>query len=150
MWRSKKVIVGVVLAAIVLFASFGGVALAQTGNGEDETMANGQAVLGRICEIYQEKTGVAIDQEVLKKTVAQVMRWTRPEAVQDRLEKWVDKGCIKEDKADKLVQWFSSKPRVWLKARLALKIYEWKTGDSIDRRAFVESLMQAVKEMRAE
>ena len=149
MWRNKKVVIGAVLAATVLFASFGGVALAQTGNGEDGKLARCQAVLSRVCEIYQEKTGVAIDQEVLRKTVVQVVKWTRPEALQDRLEKWVDKGWIEEDKADKAVQWFGSKTRVWLKARLALKIYEWKTGDSINRLALGQSIVQAVKEARA-
>jgi hypothetical protein len=139
-----------VLAAVVLFASFGGVALAQTGNAEDGKMARYQELLDRACEIYQDKTGNAIDQEVLKKSVWQVIKWTRPEAVQDRLEKWVDKGCIEEGKADKLAQWFTSRPRFWLKSRVAIKIYEWKTGDSIDRRALVESIVQAVEETRAE
>jgi hypothetical protein len=150
MWRSKKVIVGAVLAVVVLFSSFGGVALAQTGNAEDGKMAKYQALLDRVCVIYQEKTDDAIDQEVLKNTVWQVIKWTRSEALQDRVQKWVDNGCIEQEKADKAVQWFESKPRFFLKTGIALKIYEWKTGDSIDRRAFVESIVQAVKETRAE
>ncbi len=146
MWRSKKVIIGAVLAAIVLFVSFGGVALAQTGNGEDGNMARRQAVLSRVCEIYQEKTGVAIDQEILKKSVCQVIRWAQPEDVQNRLQKWVGKGWIEQDKADKAMQWLTSKPRVLPKARLAVRIYEWKTGDSINRLALRQSIVQAVKE----
>jgi hypothetical protein len=138
-----------VLAAVVLFASFGGVALAQTGNGEDGKMARYQELLNRVCEIYQDKTSDTIDQEVLRKSVWQVIKWTRPEAVQDRLEKWVDKGWIEQDKADKAVQWLTSKPRILLKARLAIRIYEWKTGDSINRLALRQSIVQAVKEARA-
>ena len=148
--RSKKFIVGAVLAAVLLFGSFGGVILAQTGNGEDGKMARCQALLNRACEIYQERAGVAIDQEVLKRSVWQVVKWTRPAAVQDRLQKAVDKSWMEQDKADKAVQWLSARPHVLLKARLALRIYEWKTGDSIDRRAFVESIVQAVKEAGSE
>ena len=150
MWRNKKVIVGTVLAAVVVLASLGGVALAQTGSGEDGKMTEYQVIISRVCEIYQDKTGDAIDQELLKKTVWQVIKWTRPEALQDRVQKWVDKGCIEQGKADRALKWFQAKPRLRLKAWAALKIYEWKTGDSIDRRAFRESIIQALEEVRAE
>jgi len=103
MWRNKKVIVGLVLAVVVLFGGFGGVALAQTGNGEDGEMTRYHELLNRVCEIYQDKTSDTIDQEVFKKTAWQVIKWTRPEAVQHRLGRWVGKGWIEQDKADKAV-----------------------------------------------
>ena len=61
MWRRKKVIVGAILAAVLLFGSLGGVALA------DEDDSQPRAVLGalwdRVLEIYEENTSTTIDQE---------------------------------------------------------------------------------------
>ena len=72
MWRSKKFIVIAVLAAVVLVGSIGGVAFAQTGNGDEgQPEARYSALLDRVCEIYQEKTGDTIDQEVLADAFAE-------------------------------------------------------------------------------
>ena len=72
MWRSKKFIIVAVLAAVLLVGGIGGVVFAQTGNGDDsQPKARYGALLDRVCEIYQEKTGVAIDQEVLKAAFTQ-------------------------------------------------------------------------------
>lgn len=73
MWRSKKFIVMVLLATALLAGGIGGVVLA-ADNGEEANSQPGskyEALLDRVGEIYQEKTGVAIDQEVLKDAFSQ-------------------------------------------------------------------------------
>jgi len=62
----------VLLATALLAGGVGGVVLA-ADNGEEANSQPGSqcgALLDRVCEIYQEKTGVAIDQEALKDAFA--------------------------------------------------------------------------------
>jgi len=104
MWRRKKVIVAAILAAVLLFGSFGGVALA------DEDDSQPRAVLGalwdRVLEIYEENTGTAIDQETLKDAFAQA----RDENGETRIQNLVDEGTITQDEADEFLEWLQSKP----------------------------------------
>ena len=56
---------------MVLVGSITGVVLAQTGNGDDsQAKAGPEALLGRVCEVYEENTGVAIDSQELEKAFA--------------------------------------------------------------------------------
>ena len=68
MWRKKRFIIPGIIAAVVA-ASLGGVAFAQSESGDDGQPG---AVLDRVCEIYEENTGVAIDSEALRDAFAQV------------------------------------------------------------------------------
>ena len=53
MWRSKKLIIVAVLAAVMLAGSISGVALAQTENGDDsQPGARFGALLEKVCAIY--------------------------------------------------------------------------------------------------
>ena len=56
MWRSKKFIVGTVLAAVLLFGSIGGIVFAQTENGNDsQPGACHQALLEEACNILNDQ-----------------------------------------------------------------------------------------------
>jgi len=108
MRRSKKLIVVAVLAAVVLVGSIGGIVLA---NGDDsEPQARFGESLNRVCEIYQEKTGVAIDQEALKDAFAQARNEVRTEAMQNRLKSMVEEGTITQEQADEFLQWQQARP----------------------------------------
>ena len=110
MRRSRKLIVVAVLAAVVLVGSIGGIALA---NGDDsEPQARFGQSLDRVCEIYQEKTGVAIDQEALRDAFAQARNEVRTEAMQNRLESMVEEGTITQEQADEFLQWQQARPDV--------------------------------------
>lgn len=116
MWRSKKLIVGVVLAAVMLVGSIGGTALAQTGNGNDsQHETRYDALLDRVCEIYEHKTGVAIDQEALRDSFAQAQDEMRAEAMQNRLQSLVEQGVITQEQANELQKWWEARPDVPVK-----------------------------------
>ena len=118
MWRSKKVIVGAVLAAVMLLASIGGAAMADTGDGSGLKAKFGE-YFDRVCEIYEENTGVAIDQEALRDAFTQARgemcpealqdgRMIDPEAMQERLQNLVGEGRITQEQADKMIERWES------------------------------------------
>lgn len=107
MWRSKKFIVVAVLAAVILSGTIGGVVLATNG---DEIEP--EALLDRVCEIYQENTGVAIDQEALKDAFAQAQSEMQIEALETRLQSLVEEGEITQAQADEYLDWWQAKPDV--------------------------------------
>ena len=112
MWRSKKLIIAVVLAAVMLAGGIGGVVLA-TDNGDDsEPEAKYEALLDRVGEIYQENTGVAIDQEALKDAFAQARSEMQAEAVEARIQSLVEEGKITQEQADEYLDWWQAKPDV--------------------------------------
>ena len=114
MWRRKKFILVGLLAAVVLVGSIGGVAFAQTENG-DASQPEAQkyeVLLDRICEIYQEKTGVTINQEALKDAFAQAQNEMSIEALKARLQSLVEQGRITQDEADQYLQWQQARPDV--------------------------------------
>jgi hypothetical protein len=109
MRRSKKFIMVTALAAVVLVSSITGVVLAQNGD-YSQPEARHEALLERVCEIYQQNTGVAIDSEALKDAFAQARSEMRAEALQNRLQALVDEGTITQDEADQWTEWWESKP----------------------------------------
>lgn len=111
MWRSKKLAIVAAVAVVVLAGSIGGAVVAQNGDGS-QPGAQHEALLGRVCQIYQEKTGVAIDQEVFKDSFAQAQGEMRTEALQNRLQSLVDEGKISEDEAEQYLEWWQSRPDV--------------------------------------
>ena len=81
MRRSKKLIVGVVLAAVLLFGSLGGVALAADNGDDSQPDSRCGALLDRVCEIYGKNTGVTLDSEALKDAFTQAQSEMRPEYI---------------------------------------------------------------------
>ena len=124
MWRSKKFVVVALLAAVLIVGSIGGVAFAQTASGHDgQPKARCGDMLERVCEIYEQNTGVTIDQEALKDAFAQVRSEMRPEAPQNRpkmeaeamqnhLQNLVDEGKITQEQADAFQEWLEARPDV--------------------------------------
>ena len=122
MRRSKKLIVGVVLAAVLLAGSIGGVALAQTG-GEEESQPEVRcgAFLNKVCEIYEENTGVSINCTALKEAFAEARSEIcpegmpnrgemDPEALQNRLQDLFDQGKITEEQFENMKARMESMP----------------------------------------
>ncbi len=112
MWRSKKLIVGVVLAAALLFGSLGGVALAADNEDDSQPGALFGALWDRVCAIYEEKTGDTLDQEALKDSFIQARSEMQAEALQNRLQSLVDEGQITQEQADEYLEWQQSRPDV--------------------------------------
>ena len=122
MWRRKKLILMALLATVLLGAVAGGVAVAQSGSVESSQLSastestqpvdQSGALLARVAEIYQQNTGVAIDQEALKSAFAQAQKDMQIEALKDRLQKLVDEGTMTQAQADQYLQWWQSRPDV--------------------------------------
>ena len=112
MWRSKKFLLAMVLAVVVLLGSIGGVALAQTGTDDSQPLAQHEALLDKVCVIYEQNTGVAINSEELQKAFAQARSETQDEALDNYLKRLVDEGKITQEQADQYKTWLESKPDV--------------------------------------
>lgn len=117
MWRSKKFILVVLLGAVVLVGSVGGVALAQTG-GNDE--GSGKTLIARVATI------LGIDQQTVEDAFAQAKREMREEALDNYLQKLITEGRITQEQADEYKAWSQARPdlepyrqqlREWQQAR---------------------------------
>ena len=111
MWRSKKFIIVAVLVAVILSGTIGGVVLATNGD-EIEPEAQHEALLDRVCEIYQEKTGVAIDQVAFKDAFAQAQSEMQTEALENYLQSLIEQDKITQEQADELQEWHEARPDV--------------------------------------
>ncbi len=112
MWRKKKLIAIAVLAAVMLAGTIGGVVLAADNGDDSEPEAKYEALLDRVCEIYQENTGVAIDQEALKDAFAQAQSEMQTEALETWLQSLVEEGEITRAQADDYLEWWQARPDV--------------------------------------
>jgi hypothetical protein len=113
MWWSKKFIIIAVLAAVALVGSISGIVLAQSGNGDNsQPKAQYQALLDKVCAIYEKNTGTAIDSGELQKAFDQARSEMRDEALNTYLQGLVDKGKITQEQADQYKAWLKSKPNV--------------------------------------
>lgn len=122
MWRRRKLILMALFATVLLGAVIGGVAVAQSGSTDtsqpsattqgNQPVDQQRALLARVAEIYQQKTGVTIDQEALQSAFAQAEKDMQIEALKDRLQNLVDRGTITQEQADQYLQWWQSRPDV--------------------------------------
>jgi len=113
MWRSKKFIIITVTAAAVVAGCLAGVVFANPENGDDsQPEARCEALLDRVCEIYEENTGVTIAPQQLRDAFAQAQSEMRDEALESRLQHLVDQGQITQDEADQYLEWWQSRPDV--------------------------------------
>lgn len=133
MWRRKKLIIVVVLTAVMLAGSIGGVVLAQTENGDD---SQPKTLLDRVAEILVGE-GVNITSEQLKDAFAQAQSEMRTDALQSYLENLVKEGKITQEEADQYLEWWQSRPdmepfrqqlREWQQARpdMPPELKEWQ------------------------
>jgi len=113
MWRSKKFLLATALSVAVLLGGIGGVALAQSGNGDsDQPVAQHEVLLDKVCAIYEENTGTAINSEELQKAFDQARDEVQDEALNSYLQNLVDEGKITQEEADQYKTWLESKPEV--------------------------------------
>jgi hypothetical protein len=113
MWRSKKFLLAAVLAVVALIGSLGGVALAQSGDeGNNQPAAQHQAMLDKVCAIYEQNTGVAINSAELQKAFDQARSEMQDEALNNFFQGLVDEGKITQEQADQYKAWLKSKPDV--------------------------------------
>ncbi|MBA7640436.1 hypothetical protein ES703_48101 [subsurface metagenome] len=109
MWRSKKFAITVLLAAVVLVGSLGGVALAQ----EEGTDSQPEAIFGvlwdKVASILQ-REGVDVTPEQLKDAFSEAKSELRNEAMQNRLQNLVDQGRITQGQADEWQSWQEARP----------------------------------------
>ena len=111
MWRSKKFI-AITLATVLVVGSTVGVVLAADngdGNGSPPG-AQHAALLDRVCAIYEENTGVAIDPQQLKDAFAQASSEMREEALDSYLQNLVDEDKITQEQADQYLKWWQARP----------------------------------------
>jgi len=111
MWRNKKFI-AIVLAAVLLVGGTVGVVLAADNGDKNGSLpeARPEALLHRVCAIYQENTGNDIDPEALKDAFAQASSEMQNEALQSRLQNLVNQGKITQEQANQYLEWWESKP----------------------------------------
>ena len=111
MWKSKKVILTGLLAVALLVGSTVGIAFAQDETGDENTFeARNGALMDRVCQIYEENTGVVLDQEQLRNAFAEARGELAGEALQNRLQAMVDEGTITQEEADEYIDWLQAKP----------------------------------------
>lgn len=102
MWRSKKFIIVAVIAAVVLVASIGGVALAQTGSGDN---SQHKTLTDRVVAILVAK-GVNITSAQLDEAFNQA----RSEERDEFLQNLVTESKITQAQADQYKAWLNSRP----------------------------------------
>jgi len=110
-----------VIALIAIAATVGittGVVFAQ---GENEDANQPESILERVCEIYEDNTGVAIKPEALKDAFIEANEEIITEAIENRLDKLVEKGVITQEEADQLKEWWQAKPDVSLPSHPMLR-----------------------------
>ncbi len=119
MRKRKWLIAAVVVAVLLIGGIAGGVVFASddSSSGTDDqpqAAERFQALLDRVCAIYEEKTGVAIDSEQLKEALKQARSEMQDEALEEWLQGLVEKGKITQEQADQYLEWWQSRPDVGL------------------------------------
>ncbi len=112
MWRSKKLVIASVLAGVLLVGSIGGIVLAADNEGGSQPETSLDTLWDKVCEIYQQKTGVTIDQGALKDAFIQAQSEMRIEALRNRLQSLVEQGKLTQEQADQYLEWWQAKPDV--------------------------------------
>jgi hypothetical protein len=112
MKRGKKIALVAILAIVAVFGTIGGVALAQSGDEETTTPPEAErfAYLEKVCEIYQEKTGVAIDVDTLKDSLCQAGEEQREQIRNQIRQRLIDEGILTEEELAEWDAWMQSKP----------------------------------------
>lgn len=118
--RKRKwfVPVVVVLSVLLVGGITGGIVAASDDSSGTENQTQladrYQVLLDQACAIYEENTGVAIDQEQLKNALQQARDELRDEALGDWLQNLVDNGKMTQEEADQYLEWWQSRPDVGL------------------------------------
>lgn len=109
---NKKLIIIAVSVAVLLVGSVAGVVLAAGNSDANQSKAQGEELLTKVCTIYQQNTGVAIDETALKTAFTQAENEAQLAREQARLKDLVTQGKITQDQADQYLKWWQSRPNV--------------------------------------
>lgn len=101
MWKSKKVIIIAVLAAVILIGATAGVVIAQN---QDETKTGTQTLMARVAQILN------IDQQKLEDAFNQAAKELKAERLDAYLQKLVEDGKITPEQAQQYKKWLESRP----------------------------------------
>jgi len=101
MGRRKKLVIIGVLVAVLLAGSIGGVALAQTENGDD---TQPKTLMARVADI------LGIEQQTLEDAFTQARTEMQNEALDNYLDELVNEGTMTKEQADQYKTWWQSKP----------------------------------------
>jgi hypothetical protein len=119
--KKRKWFIPVVVASVLLIGGVTGGLVAANNSSSNTTAGNQtratgqyQALLDRVCAIYEENTGVAIDSGQLKDALEQARSEMQNEAVKSWLQNLVDKGKITQGEADQYLNWWQSRPDIEL------------------------------------
>jgi uncharacterized membrane protein len=120
--KKRKWFIPVVVVSVLLIGGITGGVVAAVNNSSSNTTTGNQtqaadryqALLDRVCAIYEENTGVAIDSGQLKAALEQAGSEMRDEALQNWLQDLVDKGKITQEEADQYLKWWQSRPDIGL------------------------------------
>ena len=119
--KKRKWFIPVVVASVLLIGGITGGLVAANDSSSDTTAGNQtqatnrfQVLLDKVCAIYEEKTGVAIDSEQLKDALKQARSEMQDEALQNWLQNLVNNGKITQGEADQYWEWWQSRPDVQL------------------------------------
>ena len=107
MWRSKKFIIAVVLATVILAGSIGGIALANDDADDSESVT----LFDRVAAILVDE-GISVTSEQLKDAFNQAQSDIRTEALKDHLASLIEEGTITQSEADEYLEWWGAKPDI--------------------------------------
>ena len=136
MKRGKKIALIALMAVVALAGTIGGVAMAQSGDEETTTTSEPArfAYLERVCEIYQEKTGVTIDADTLKDAFCQAGDEQREQVRNQFRQRLIDEGILTEEQLAEMEEWIQTRPdfptdefKSWMETRPAFPTDEFKS-----------------------
>jgi hypothetical protein len=112
MWRKKKWIIALILAALVIVVggAVGGVVYAQSGDSSPGSPSTdtgaGKTFADRVATI------LGIDQATVEKAFTQAEKDMQNEKLSDRLQSLVQQGKLTQEQADQYKAWWQSRPDV--------------------------------------
>lgn len=111
MRRSRKFILIALLATVVLAGSIGGVVMANDNEDTDQPSARHEAMLDRVCEIYNTANPEApIDGAALEDAFAQARDETMTEARNQFRQRLLDSGQVTQEQLDEFEAWMETRP----------------------------------------
>ena len=117
MSKKKRLIIALVAIAAAVGITTG-IVFAQDENGDAaQPEARHEALLERVCEIYEANTGVAIEPEALKEAFSEAHGEMAAEAMESHLDKLVEEGIITQEEADQFKEWWEARPDTSLPGR---------------------------------
>ena len=120
MKRGKKIALIALMAIVALAGTIGGVAMAQSEEEETNPSETTCEFMERVCEIYQGKTGVAIDPQQLKDAFCQAGDEKMEQVGKQFRQGLIDEGIFTEEQLAEMEEWLQSKPDV-----LTEEFQEW-------------------------